>query len=779
ASGTRTVVLLAAGDPEIPGTNSLGKSSSAPLNRATSGAADLRATFPGRWLPNGDNSARPASVLDAAPATYTISPRIQYESFQYEVHDKLPCLADLSPSGVYTQSAGLCAAPAFHVLGVRIDYSGAAPAGAYVPRYVDVDGVTHDMVFETSGVSWSGWIIPTADLTRVAEIVIPRDESQESRRADNIRVYGFADASTQNGQTLQNRASIEWFLRDAAPVTASATSGPADVFILNAPQLGIAKTMSNVGAATGTQARVNLTATLFSPGIPTADLVVTDLLPAETTLVTNPATITASLARPGGSTIALTASDLDIEVIADFAPGRDLLRVTLPVSELPAEAGRFTLTLSQLTVDKPVDPGVYTNTARAFYNDPDLVPACAAGTYDPADDDGVRPDAAATPANCEASAVFRTVTSTSGQFQLEKTVQGDYDSAPQTFPALGHVKLTDGLADFAITWTNTGAPTLDDVVLYDVFPHVGDTGVSGAQAGEARLSEFRPLLDSVGLAPGGVTVSYSASADACRPEVYPTQGTCVDDWTTDPVTLGGFGNVLAIRLVAADEYDTGEGFTLGYRMSVPTVSKDLIAWNSVAAFAQTTNGVALLPTESPKVGITAADDRFTLAKSVDAEAAVPGDVLEYTVTVGNTGTRDSIPTTVHDVLPMGLTFVSATEGGVYDASTRTVSWSVPAMARDTTLDLVVTASVDARQDDDALLNAAVIINPAGYSPPVVIDACPGDPQAACALTTVPLTPQALGVTGAELAEIALLVGVLAVITGAVLVMLRRRHLPQH
>jgi uncharacterized repeat protein (TIGR01451 family) len=777
-SGTRTVVLLAPGDPEIPGTHSLDKASSAPLNRAPSGPADLRATYPGRWLPNGDNTTRPASVLDAAPATYTISPRIQYESFQFEIHDKVPCLADLSSSGVYTQSAGVCTAPAFHVLGVRIDYSGDAPGAGYVPRYVDVDGVTHDMVFETSGGTWSGWVIPTADLTRVAEIIIPRDASQETRRADNIRVYGFADASTQNGQTLQNRASIEWFLRDATAVTASDTSDPADVFILNAPQIGIAKTMSDVGAATGSQARINLTATLISPSVPTADLVVTDLLPADTTLVTDPATVTAALTRPGGSAVSLTASDLVIELIEDFAPGRDLMRVTLPVSELPAEAGRFTLTLSSLTVDKPSDPGVYTNTARAFYDDPDLLPACAAGEFDPADDDGVRADAAAIPANCESSAVFRTVTSTSGQFQLEKTVQGDYDATPQTFPALGHVKLTDGLADYAIAWTNTGAPTLAGVVLYDVFPHVGDSGVSGAQAGEPRLSEFQPVLAEVEAAPAGVTVSYSASADACRPEVYPTQGTCVDDWTTDPATLGGLGAVLAIRFVAAAEYDTGEGFTVGFRMSVPTVSKDLVAWNSVAAYAETTTGVALLPTESPKVGITASDDRFTLEKSVDAATASPGDLLEYTVTVGNTGTRDSVPTTVHDALPVGLTFVSATEGGGYDVSTRTVTWSIPAIARDASLPLVVIARVDARQDDDAVLNAATLVNPAGYSPPIVVDGCPGDPEAACALTTVPVTPGVLGVTGAELPVVALIIGVFAVATGTVVVLLRRMRAPR-
>jgi len=780
-SSTRTVVMLADGDPAIPGTHSLGKSSAGPLNRAPSGsAADRRATYPGRWLPNGDNSVRPASVLDAAPATYTISPRIQYESFQYEIHDKLPCLADLDGSGVYTQSAGLCAAPAFHVLGVRIDFSGTATPGGYAPEYLKTDGSGPlAMVFETSGSNWSGWVVPAADLGQVAEIVIPRDATQETRLRDNIRVYGYADSSTTDGQTLQNRATIDWYLGNAAaviPSGGSQTSGAADIFILNAPQIGVTKSMANVGGATGTQARIQLGASLFSPGVPAADLVVADLLPQDTTLATDPTTVTAQLVSPGGATISFTAAQLVVELITDHAPGRDLVRVTLPVSEIPAEAGQYTLTLSPLVVDKPTDPGVYTNTARVFYDQSDLMPICAAGSFTADDVNGVRADPASGEGNCEASATFRTVTSSSGQFQLNKTVQGDYDTTPQQFPAVGHVKLTDGTADYALIWQNTGAPNLDDVVLYDVFPHIGDTGVSQAQAGEARGSQFRPTLEAVGVAPANVTVSYSASADACRPEVYPSQNpaTCVDDWTTDPVDLGGLENVLALRLVSTAAYETGEGFSLDFQMSVPTVDKDLIAWNSVAAFAQTTAGVDLLPTESPKVGITASDDRFTLGKTVDEDHAVPGDTLTYEVTVGNTGTRASVPTTVNDQLPIGVALVAADNGGVYTAATRTVSWNIPSLPRDTTLVLTVTVTVDSLQDDDEIVNRVTIVNPSGYSVPIIDGVCTDDPDASCVRTNVPPTPKALGYTGGEIPFGAFGAGLLALLLGGTLVILRRR-----
>lgn len=280
-TATRDVIVIEEGAAPIPGTHSINKGSSAPLNRAPNGSEpDRRATYPGRWLPNGDNSARPASVNDPAAATYTISPRIQHPSFQYEIRDKVPCLDDFADP-FYTQSADTCANPAFHVLAVRIEYSGSAhyPAG-WAPQYLRAsDGSTGTMLLEVGD---AGWRIPDGDLGEVAELIFPRDESQETRLADNIRVYGYADPSTDDGEILRNQATIAWYLEDATSVIddgGTQTSGNADIFIVNTPQLGLNKTMTELGGPAGTQAQIALTATLFSPGVPTEDLVLTDPAP--------------------------------------------------------------------------------------------------------------------------------------------------------------------------------------------------------------------------------------------------------------------------------------------------------------------------------------------------------------------------------------------------------------------------------------------------------------------------------------------------------------------
>ncbi|MGX5820732.1 T9SS type B sorting domain-containing protein [Chitinophaga lutea] len=58
-----------------------------------------------------------------------------------------------------------------------------------------------------------------------------------------------------------------------------------------------------------------------------------------------------------------------------------------------------------------------------------------------------------------------------------------------------------------------------------------------------------------------------------------------------------------------------------------------------------------------------------------------GTVLEYTLTVLNQGPDDGTDIQVRDVLPAGLSQpVTISDGGVYDAATRTITWQLPALA---------------------------------------------------------------------------------------------------
>ena len=107
----------------------------------------------------------------------------------------------------------------------------------------------------------------------------------------------------------------------------------------------------------------------------------------------------------------------------------------------------------------------------------------------------------------------------------------------------------------------TGVPAVghvnaDDVVVYDVLPHLGDRGV-GPAASNARGSQWQPrLAGPVAVADSDVPrdkvkIQYSTSENACRGEAT-AQGAaraagpagCVDDWTDSPAS---FGDVRAVR----------------------------------------------------------------------------------------------------------------------------------------------------------------------------------------------------------------------------------------
>ena len=74
--------------------------------------------------------------------------------------------------------------------------------------------------------------------------------------------------------------------------------------------------------------------------------------------------------------------------------------------------------------------------------------------------------------------------------------------------------------------------------------------------------------------------------------------------------------------------------------------------------------------------VQAGEPRLDLTKAVNATVAQPADQLTYTLSYKNDGNITALQVVLTDELPPRTSFVSSTAGGTYDASTRTVSWSV-------------------------------------------------------------------------------------------------------
>ena len=112
-------------------------------------------------------------------------------------------------------------------------------------------------------------------------------------------------------------------------------------------------------------------------------------------------------------------------------------------------------------------------------------------------------------------------------------------------------------------------------------------------------------------------------------------------------------------------------------------------------------------TSDPSAPGTRTPTTFTLVSAPDLSTSLksftdtsradgtvhPGDSLTFAVQPTNTGDAEAGATTITDVLDPGLVFVSAGQGGAYDAGTRTVRWTLPKIGLDPVAPLSFVATV--------------------------------------------------------------------------------------
>lgn len=173
---------------------------------------------------------------------------------------------------------------------------------------------------------------------------------------------------------------------------------------------------------------------------------------------------------------------------------------------------------------------------------------------------------------------------------------------------------------YRVTITNIGNADLSNVVAYDVLPFIGDTGTTDATAGTPRGSTVEEELASVSNVSAGLTLSYSASTNPSRPEVF-TGTTDPADWGA---TVPGANAIRAgIPVLAANS-----SVSFDYEAALVGGSADEVACNSVAA-----NAATLAAIEPAAVCATTqeADLSITVPSRLPLQAGRPG-TIPFTVT---------------------------------------------------------------------------------------------------------------------------------------------------
>lgn len=259
---------------------------------------------------------------------------------------------------------------------------------------------------------------------------------------------------------------------------------------------------------------------------------------------------------------------------------------------------------------------------------------------------------------------------------------------------------------YRVTIQNNGNTALQNVVAYDVLPYPGDMGISAGSATTPRGSQFTQRLSGVSAVSSGLTLSYSASTNPCRDEVYPGAPACADDWS---VSVDG---KVAIKAVLAAPLGARQSVSFEYSAAVlgaPGAGDK--ACNSIASAA---TGMPVSEPSPVCAEIVAADLAVT-AGTVSNPQVGRTAVLPFTFSneAGSTSTP-SAPISI----PAGIRVTGLAGGGW---SCEAPGASAPPVDGPVQLECAVAAPLAA--GDEALLELPVLIT----AQTAVIDASVGGP----------------------------------------------------
>ena len=264
---------------------------------------------------------------------------------------------------------------------------------------------------------------------------------------------------------------------------------------------------------------------------------------------------------------------------------------------------------------------------------------------------------------------------------------------------------------YAVTVSNDGIGDANNVVIVDrlgeglTFVSASDNGVwdpvkrtvtwiVDLAKGESKVFTVNATVDAYGNVTNSLVVgNKTTGVNVTVPEINPDKTVNVanpnfGDDVTYSVTVTNVGIGDAKAVVVKDTLSKGLKFisatgnyTFDEATNTITWIVDLAKGESktfyvnaiVNAYGNVTNSLVV---GNKTTGVNVTVPEINPNKTVSIENPNFGDDVTYTVSVSNVGIGDAKGVVVRDVLGEGLVFVSASDGGVYDENTRTVTWIV-------------------------------------------------------------------------------------------------------
>ena len=282
--------------------------------------------------------------------------------------------------------------------------------------------------------------------------------------------------------------------------------------------------------------------------------------------------------------------------------------------------------------------------------------------------------------------------------------------------------------NYTVTVTNDGIGDAKDVVVRDVLGEgltfVDATGnysfdevtrtvtwIVDLAKGESRTFYVNAIVSGYGNVTNSLVVgNKTASVNVTVPEINPDK--TVDneipnfgDNVTYTVTVTNDGIGDANNVVITDVLDKGLKFLNATGNFTYDEKTGTITWTVDLAKGETKTfnvnvtvlGYGVLP-NTVAVGNKTAVRNITVpeiitVKEVNSSDIHIGDEITYTITVSNSGKINATNVVIRDILPEGLKFINASNGGVYDPVTGIITWILNITAN-STVDLTADVCVN-------------------------------------------------------------------------------------